>query len=181
MRPPTFARAPGILFIFLSSHEFLLLVKIRKTPETENDKNEKDPTTYETQTFPEPGRELRDEVVRETGGRTGASGSVMKSFKMVFITFYLFIVYGAYKYILVCTGSQRTIWGAPFLLLPCMFTIWLMNSERLRVDELLLAQDAPEEHSALSAWGARHKQGLTFPLREYRRKAGHGHHSGHEA
>lgn len=91
MRPPTFARAPGILFIFLSSHEFLLLVKIRKTPETENDKNEKDPTTYETQTFPEPGRELRDEVVRETGGRTGASGSVMKSFKNGF--YYILLIY----------------------------------------------------------------------------------------
>jgi hypothetical protein len=46
IRSPTFAQASSILFILLSSHEFLLLLRIRKTPETESKKKKKDPSTY---------------------------------------------------------------------------------------------------------------------------------------
>lgn len=65
-------------------------------------KMKKGPTNYETQTFPEPGRELCEEVVRETGGRTGASDSGVKYLK----NFLLHFTY------LLCMGGINTSWCA---------------------------------------------------------------------
>lgn len=143
MRPPTFAQAPGILFISLSAHEFLLPLGIRKTSEMENDRNENwvreliKPKLALSST-----ENWHAEGARETGGRTASSGSMTDSLKFFFFffTFYSFTL---------CVGGVNTSWCT----LEVRGQLWeptlsFHHAVCSLVDELLKAQGG---HSALSA------------------------------